>query len=1111
MNIIALLADLAKADIRLWLDDGQLRFNAPEGAMTDARKALIREHKDAVVHFLMQSQAQQQQVISQADRNQPLALSFQQQRLWFLNRLEPDNSAYHIHAALDVRGDLQVDRLQAACNKIIARHEVLRTNYKMQAGKLEQVVQAQLDVCVQYQLAGEAEVEKLLQEEVNKPFDLSCEPVLRALVLEASPQHYVLSFTIHHIASDGWSMGVLVSELLQYYQDVDATLLAPAVQYADYAQWQQQQQKVLEADLSYWQTQLNQTPVLNLPLDYQRHKDQSDAGGFYGFYLPTESFSQLQNTVKANSTTLFVVLMALYSGFLARLTGDKDFAIGTPIAGRTNSQLEQVMGCFVNILALRFEQNLANNLHQAVTETKALVAEAFNHQEVPFEQVVDALNIERDLTLNPVFQTLLVLQNTPLVFNEVDGLNIQGREALEQAAQFDLSLNVQEQNEGLHIQVSYKKALFKAESIKTLAQQLERFIAQAVNNSEKPLADIQLYGTEELQALQQQVKAFNQLSAQIPARSFQQNFEKQAQDNPDALAVVHGDSSVSYQALNQKANQLAAVFKKLGVSANDIIALHLDADIDYLIALLACIKSGACYLPIDAQYPEKRCQQIIDDAKPKIILSNTLQLEASKNLKGLLASAELNEQSTVNIADDRMADDLFYCIYTSGSTGTPKGVQIKTSSAEHLFSWYQLHYGIDAGHRFAIASSVAFDLTQKNFFAPLIAGAAVVLPELGPFNPAEQAKLITEQSISHINAAPSVIKAVLAASSAPFKGLQAIFMGGEPIDEALLSELDAKTSTNCRWVNMYGPTECADISCVYEIGHADKQVFIGSAIAGVQSVVVDTNSSNEELCSIGKTGELWVSGVGVAKGYINQALTEQYFVESELLGEKQRFYRTGDLVRQNEQGLLSFVGRKDEQVKLRGLRIELAEIEHCLEQHAAIKKSVVKVSQDKLVAYYQSSSEIANEDLRQQVVDNLPSYMLPSIFIAIEDWPLNLSGKVNKRALPEPDFAKQLQAQYAAPETEVEKVLVDIWQQVLEVERVGIDDSFFDLGGHSLTATQVFSLTQEHFNVDVPLREIFDQPTIRYIAKSIEQALLEDAVFAEPDQLDDEEQESFTL
>jgi amino acid adenylation domain-containing protein len=1144
MNVVSLLAELANADIRLWLEEGQLRFSAPEGAMTEARISELRSHKAEIIDFLSQSVAASS-TIQPIDRSLDLPLSFAQQRLWFLNRLEPSNSAYHIHAALDIKGSLDINKLSQACQCILERHEILRSRYILKAGKTYQVIDPAEKISLTAEAAQLEDINSLLEKELNTPFDLANGPIMRLKLLQVSATHHVLSFTIHHIASDGWSMGIFVSELIRFYHSSEAEIKTAstntAIQYADYANWQQQAEQLdaQQQGLDYWKTQLQETAVLDLACDYQRHKEQSSDSASFSFTVSEQQQNALTELCQQQGATLFMGLLALYATLLQRSNGQSDFAIGSPVAGRPQSQLEQLMGCFVNVLALRFDFSEALNFTQLLQQVKETCSKAFQYQDVPFEQIVNELEIERDVLINPVFQTLLVLQNSPLDAKAIDGLEITPIEQADQAAQFDLSVNITPINNSLQVKLIYKKALFNAETIAQLGAEFQQLISEAIAKPETNLQQLELFDAARKAAISEQAASFNQTDKTIDlSQNVQQLFEQQAAATPNAIAIseqADDPISLSYGELNAKANQLAHFLMEQGIKPNDKIALELDCTADFIIALVASIKAGACYLPIDTAHPVERRDFIIEQSASKLVLSSALTEGSDKpriNLNELLTSDKLSSYSTNNPPISQQAEDSFYCIYTSGSTGQPKGVEVAQQSVTNLVQWYIDEYSINNSDKFAIISSIGFDLTQKNLLAPLCAGAALVLPAAEIFNPAAIKSLIHTQQVTAINCAPSVLHSILtsAANSSSnnsqqenaLSSLRLVLVGGEPVSKQLATSVFSQTNNTCQFINMYGPTECTDISCCYEIPrnlNTSDTIYIGKPIQNVRAFIVD---SQLRLCPPGKAGELLISGISVSKGYIGlDELNAKSFVAfNNAANKEQPAYRTGDLCRQHSDGNIEYLGRIDDQVKVRGLRIELGEIEQQLSNVEGIEKAVALAQNDKIAAYYSLSDKAAEafdsskmQSVRNRLLQTLPQYMLPASFTFMPTWPLTASGKINKRALPKPDFSQQNKAEYKAASSETESILVAIWQQVLGHEKIGVLDNFFELGGHSLNAAEVFALAQEHFSVDIPLKEIFEQPNIEHIASVIDKALLEADVFSSngSDSDSDEEMESFVL
>ena len=1122
MNAASTLAELAQADIRLWLDDGQLRFSAPDGAMTPQRITKLRQQKTDIIEFLSQSANSQSEAITVTDKNQTLALSAAQQRLWFLNQLEPSNSAYNIHAALNIHGSLDSEKLKSACLTILHHHDILHSHYRLNEGKAVTGIDAldeSLTHCIyQQKNIAKNDIAIELEQQLNHAFDLANGPILHIRLFTVDNEHHVLSFTIHHIASDGWSMGILVSEVIALYQASGQALQKsdqkPKLQYADYAAFQQQpaQQEKLEKSLGYWQRQLSHVPIVQLPLDYPRHSKNSHDGASIDFSISASQTQALQTLCQAQGATLFMGLMALYSGLIFRIgEGNNDFSIGSPVAGRSHSQVEQMMGCFVNILALRFEIDHSASFNDLINQSKVVSSEAFLHQDVPFERIVNALDIERDMAINPVFQTLLVLQNTPFHPSNIDGLSISPIAAAEQAAQFDLSINIHSIEQSLGVKLIYKKALFNRKTIERLAVQMQRLLSGVLPHPDKSISRINLLSGNEQQQLQTQLQQWNNTEAKIDlCDNIQAMIETQVLSTPNATAVEDTKGKLSYQHLNERANQLAHYLIAQSIGENDKVVLHLAADNHYLIALLAVIKTGAAYLPIDISYPDERCQFIIQHSQSKLVISNDAISHGALALNKRLSEHGFANFSSENPPLRNNPESLFYCIYTSGSTGTPKGVDLLEAGTTNLVKWYRKHYEFNAQDRFLMSSSIAFDLTQKNVFTSLCIGARLILPSTESFNSHAIYQLLNDKKISVINSAPTALSSILKhhASDAPqLCNLRWVLLGGETIKQSLITKI--RSSSSARIHNMYGPTECTDIVTYHEITNNDDMLaIIGKPIPNVRTAILDTHLQH---CAIGDVGQLYISGICLAKGYTNDTKSS---ANSFIDVQGERFFNTADLARYSNDGNIEYCGRSDHQVKVRGLRIELGEIEQQLLAIDGINDAIVTVQKDKLVAFYIAEQHsLDSQQLRLALMAKLPHYMLPSSFMVLLEWPLTPSGKIHRLALPPADFDHR-ETEYLAPESDTEKQLVDIWQRALNAEKVGITDNFFDLGGHSLIAAEMFSLTQEQFQVDIPLRKIFEQPNIRHIADVIDQAIIESSVFnhdANNHSDDNEELESFTL
>ena len=1128
-HIVSLMGRLASQDIRLWLEEGNLRYSAPEGAMTPALVDELRRHKTDIVAFLQQSEATQQVTLPLADRSQPMAVSAAQQRLWFLHQLEPDNTAYHIHASLDVSGELNLECLNRALTEIVKRHEILHTFYQQVRGELIQQVAEPYAVALQAEAIDEAALPAAVNAELHHRFDLASPEVFRARLWQLAPARYVLGFTVHHIAADGWSLGTLVGELVSLYQafssQQQAALPALSVQYADYALWQHSdaQQQKREQQLAYWQQQLQGVANIDLPLDHARTALTSADGASHELLLNSETRAKLLQFGQQHNATLFMVLMAAYATLLHRYNHQQDFCIGTPVAGRSLSQLEPLIGCFLNLLAIRCEPEAELSFTDFLAQVRETSTQAFANQDIPFEQIVNRIVKDRDLSVSPIFQTMLSVQNAPLAqATAVAGLDIQSYTASEPAAQFDLKLTAQEAGEQLRLHFEYKTALFNRDTIELLAERFQRLLQAVLANPQQKLSEIPLFASNATELLGLEPGGVNDTAVALPEHLLiHRLFEQQVMLTPEAEAVSDASRSLSYQALNEEANRLASLLITAGVQPGQLVGVCMERSVWMSISLLAVLKAGCAYVPFDPSFPEDRLAFMAEDTNISRLLVDRASNDKVAMFCGcswVVEDLDISQQSTANPNISQANSSLFNVIYTSGSTGKPKGVMVPHQGIANRLLWMQKQYPLTAADKVLQKTPYSFDVSVWELFWPLICGSRYhfAAPE-GHKDPAYLRDLIQQQQITTLHFVPSMLATFLnTADIEACSSVRQVFCSGEALqlehEQGFLTRLP-----RAKLHNLYGPTEASiDVSYFTCSGqHGYPSVPIGKPIDNIQLHVLD---AAQNPLPAGIAGELYIGGIGLAEGYLNRAeLTANAFIANPFAGHpSQRLYRTGDLVRQSADGNILYLGRIDHQVKIRGNRIELGEIETALLRHPLVREAVVvarEFNHDKrLVSYLVAQGEAPDADaLRRFLSDQLPAYMLPASFMLLDALPLTASGKVNRQRLPEPDWQALSDQPYVEPQTPTQQTLAAIWSEVLGIEKIGIHDNFFQLGGHSLTATQALARAQEAFTVEVPLREVFERPTIAAIAELIDQALLEQQVFAGEASEDEEDQDSFIL
>ncbi|WP_331831757.1 amino acid adenylation domain-containing protein [Pseudomonas sp. LH21] len=1049
-----------------------------------------------------QGSASQAPAFTIVDRNQPLPLSYAQQRQWFLWQLEPESAAYNIPSALRLKGELNIEALRSSFAALIARHETLRTTFRQQGDSAEQVVHPTLEVPLQVVSAAldEPALQAWVEAQVREPFNLEHGPLLRARLLRLAAADHVLVLTLHHIVADGWSMPIMVDELVRGYeshlQGKAPQLPALAFQYADYAAWQRQWMEAGEQQrqLDYWKARLGSTqPILELATDRPRPAVQQYDGARLQVSLEPGLVAQLKALAGQQDVTLFMLLLASFQALLHRHSGQADIRVGVPVANRTRAETEGLIGFFVNtqVLDARFQPQLRfDELLQQVKHT-ALGAQA--HQELPFEQLVEALQPERSLSHSPLFQVMFNHQTQVLgESRELTGLSLQGLVSDKQTAQFDLALDTAEHEGGLSATLTYATSLFEAASVARMAEHWRNLLQGICQDAAQRVADLPLLSREERERT---LHAWNDSVADYPrGQTVQQLIEAQAARRPQAIAAVLGERSLSYEQLNRRANALAHHLRSLGVGPDVLVGIAVERSLDMLVGLLAVLKAGGAYVPLDPQFPEDRLAYMMEDSGIALLLTQSGLLQRLP-IPPQVHSLCLDQPLPAEHGDDNprqlaLPENLAYVIYTSGSTGKPKGVTIRHDALVNFLCSMARQPGIDASDKVLSLTSLSFDIAGLELYLPLLCGASVVLlGEQVNKDPQALLAVIQAQAVSVVQATPSTWRMLLdAATPGAFVGKK-VLCGGEALSAELAQRLIAQAGHV--W-NVYGPTETTIWSACHYLTASDD-VWLGRPLANTRLHVL---GAELDLLPQGARGELLIGGDGLARGYHNRpGLTAERFVPDPFASEPgARLYRTGDLTRYRDDGVIEYVGRLDHQVKIRGFRIELGEIEERLLLHPAIREAAVididGPAGKQLAAYLvlhdaQQGVEALRGELRAHLKAGLPDYMVPSHLVGLARMPQTPNGKLDRKALPLPD-ASQLQPAHVAPVTELERKLAAIWAEVLHVERVGLQDNFFDLGGHSLLIVQVIGRVREQLGVDLSLNELFEQATLADFSQVVE-------------------------
>ncbi|MBD1825981.1 non-ribosomal peptide synthetase [Microcoleus vaginatus GB1-A2] len=1058
-------------------------------------------------------------VIGPASRSRHLPLSFAQERLWFFDQLEPGNPFYNLCGAVRVTGQLNAEALRQSIEKIIERHEVLRTAFVAAEGEPIQVVAAAgdwtlplIDLSDRSPDDRQAQVQRLSAQEARAPFDLGQSSLLRAKLLRLDFTEHVLLLTVHHIVFDGWSLGVFLRELAEFYQAFssnDLPLLSPLpIQYADFAAWQRQQLQgeILETQLGYWKQQLSGSlPILNLPTDFPRPAVQTFQGARQTWELPKDLSLALAGLGQQEKSTLFMTLLAAFKTLLYRYTGQTDILVGSPIANRNRSETESLIGFFVNTLVLRSDLNGNPTFRELLRSVREVALGAYAHQDVPIEKLVEELQPERDLSYSPLFQVAFALQNGLTQTLELPGLTLKSHEIDTGTANFDLMLFLEETERGLTATWEYSTNLFQPSTIARMHGHFQILLEGIIANADRRLDELPLLSDRERHQL---LVEWNNTRVDYPKDStIHQMFEARAQQTPDAIAVVFEDQKLTYGELNKRANQVAHYLQKLGVKPEVRVGIYVDRSLEMVVGLLGIIKAGGAYVPLDPAYSSERLSFMLEDAKVQVLLA---QSHLDEKIRDRAQSVVFLDSDWENIAieskenclSDVTPDCLAYVIYTSGSTGKPKGVQVNHRSAVHLFAATYPLFNFSERDAWTVFHSYAFDFSVWEIWGALVHGCKLVIVPLEVTqSPSAFYQLLCTERVTILNQTPSAIRQLIDAQKTadrePKWSLGLIICGGEALPAELASEL---LEWNLPLWNFYGPTEATVWTAIHPIKSVESKrgsIPIGRPLPNTQLYILDANL---QPVPVGVLGQLYIGGAGLSRGYLNlPELTAQKFIPNPFCEEiGARLYKTGDIARYLQDGTIEFLGRSDNQVKIRGFRIELGEIEAVLSQHPAVRESVVLLGEDnsgenRLVAYIVSSSEFSTEQpsliskLRGFLKEKLPQYMIPSAFVLLEALPLTSNGKIDRRSLRAPDVERsELNAAFA-PRTGEEQLLAEIWSQVLGVKQIGIGDNFFELGGHSLLATQLIAKVREAFQVELPLRSLFQYPTVESLAAVISQ------------------------
>ena len=1030
--------------------------------------------------------------IERVEEQEHYLTSSAQNRMYMLQQLEPTSTSYNIPAILEVKGQLNLKKVQKVLNLIISRHETLRTSFETIDDQVVQIISDEVEIGIEY----EEETEQIDQEvtqfvkEFIRPFELDQAPLFRVRVVRMAVERYLIVFDMHHIISDGTSMAVLLNDFMTLYQDKELEDLK--IQYKDYAEWQRRRlnSDIMKEEKDYWLERLQgQLPVLDLPTDYPRPVVQNPAGDRINFIINRELTNRLLEVAKESNGTLYMILLAGVNILLARYSGQEDIIIGSPIAGRPHTDLEQLIGMFINTLPMRNQPTGDKTVDQFIEEVRANALAAFQNQDYQFEKLVEALDLERDMGRNPIFDVAFTLQNMDFkgLASGEDGLQMTPLELETTTAKFDLTFSGYEKEEEIHFTLEYKTSLFKAETIKRMINHYLNILNQITINQKEKIAAVDMISLDEKEEL---ISTFNNTDTNYPkGKSIVQLFEEVVATNSEKTALVYHGKSMTYGELNQKANRLARTLREKGVGPDQSVGILINRSFEMLVGILAILKAGGAYLPIDPGYPEERIKYMLSDSKTELLLtrSGMTDIYQSGVEKFYLDDEQVYHLDPSNLKGNTGPDNLAYIMYTSGTTGQPKGILTRHYNIVRVVKKTN-YIEIGSDDKLLQLSNYAFDGSTFDIFGSLLNGATLVLMDQETvINLEELSTLIEEEKVTITFITTALFNAVIDLDPGIFANLRKILFGGERVSVPHVRRALEYLGQD-RIIHVYGPTESTVFATYYHINHVEPgrdNIPIGSPIANTKIYIL---GANDQLQPIGVTGELCIAGDGLAAGYLNKGdLTEEVFVENPIIpGE--RIYRTGDLARWLDNGNIEFMGRKDFQVKIRGFRIELGEIKTQILTHPLVNETIILAQREEngskyLVGYLVAEKELEIADLKVYLEDKLPKYMIPSHFIKLDQLPLTSNGKVNRKALPRPELDQQFTAEYIPPGNELERKMAKIWSEVLNVEQVGINDDLFQLGGHSLKATVLVGRIHKELDLKVPLTELFKRPTIRGISE----------------------------
>jgi bacillaene biosynthesis, polyketide synthase / nonribosomal peptide synthetase PksJ/BaeJ len=1035
-----------------------------------------------------------------------IPLSYSQQQMWLMEMLYPGNPAYNMAFGFRIKGNLDSKILESSFNEIIKRHSILRTTFSIKDNKPIQVIHKYSDIhisTVDLRNVNRPDAERQIQESASKfstqIFDLQKLPLLRINLYKIKDLEQVLIVVLHHIVADGWSVNIIMNELIQLYEGYSKKNRLPMpvlnelkIQYSDYAIWSLEELKknYIKHQFSFWSKNLkDDVPQLELPIYRIRPAAQTFNGSNEFFNISKEITNKLKSLAKQSGSTFFMTFYAICCILLYRYTSQEDIIIGTPVANRNRKEIEPLIGNFINMLALRLNLSSNPTFWETLDRVKTICLEAFSNQDIPFEKVIEGLKIKRDQSRNPIFQVMLQISNEVKINSE--DLVFEPFEFNTPFSQLDLSIHLYEQKDGYRGRFEYNTDLFNGELIERMVLNFKKLIKEVVDSPSKNIHEYSIISGAEYTILS---KWHNSEVFFLNEKCSHHLFEEQVKIRYYSIAAKYEGRTITYGELNSRANKLANYLIKIKVKKGSLVGICIDRSINMLIGLLAILKTGAAYVPLDPSFPSERLNYTVKDSQLAVIVSE-------EKLSAIVSQFKIehvfidSEWDKINSENDQNPDvkmipsDLMYIIYTSGSTGNPKGVMIGHHSVVNFLQSMSTKPGFTENDILLAVTTISFDIAGLELFLPLISGGQIVIAgKEDTVDGKSLLNIIDNQKITVLQATPSTWKIMLEADWGKTPKLK-MLCGGEAFSKDLADKILDKG--NELW-NMYGPTETTIWSSVNKIEKDDKEVLIGVPIANTQFYIVDKYLNP---VPIGVAGELLIGGEGLARGYWGRKeLTEEKFVMKPIFNETRRLYRTGDLVRYRPNGSIEFLGRIDFQVKIRGFRIELGEIESKLFQHKDVKEAAVMVNENRvgeksLVAYIipVRKSECKINSLKTFLKEKIPEYMIPSFFIEMEKFPLTLNGKIDRKALPDPANENlEIDKNFVEPSGETEIALTKLWEKILDVNKVGVENDFFEIGGNSLLLMNLKARISKLWGISIPISVLYNETTVKRQAALIE-------------------------